>query len=106
MSSNGEDRSSLPEAHRGNHLVLAIWAVALFTAFLFGSTIVSLVFTRQAYEGTRSQVEAIRELNESVLEVRKSLAELSSTLKDAQEPERDVDNENLIQRSHLGDENV
>lgn len=110
MSSTWEDRSSSPanaaEAHRGKHLLLAIWALALFTAFLFGSTIVNLVFTKQAYEGARGQIEAMRTLNESMMEVRKSLAELVTSIKEAQEPERDADDDSMFHRSRLGDEKI
>jgi hypothetical protein len=87
-------------------MVLAIWALTIFAAFLFGSTVVNLVITRQAYEGTKSQIEAIRALNDSMREVRKSIAEFSGLFQEAQEMEHGTDEAAPFQRSELGDEKV
>lgn len=97
---------STEKAESGKNLVLAIWALALFTAFLFGSTIVNVILTKQAYEGTKSQIEAIRALNDSMLEVRKSLAEFSGAFQEAQEMDHGADDTSLFQKPYLGDEKV
>ncbi len=100
------DCGSTGEAKGRSNLVLAIWALTLFTAFLFGTTIVNVVITRQAYEGTKDQIEAIRALNDSMLEVRKSIAEFSGVLQEAQEMEQGAEESTTFQRSFLGDEKV
>jgi hypothetical protein len=100
------DSAGVSKAERRSGLVLAIWALTIFTAFLFGSTVVNVVITRQAYEGTLSQIEAIRALNDSMLEVRKSIAEFSGFLQEAQEMEHGADNGGPFQRSFMGDEKV
>lgn len=90
----------------GSHLVLAIWALAILTAFLFGSTIANLIITKRTYEGAKSQIMATKLLNESMIEVRKSVAELSAALRDAQEAERGGDDEGANERSCLGEERI
>jgi hypothetical protein len=94
------------ESGNGRNLVLAVWALALFAAFLFGSTIANIVTVRQTYEGTKRQTEAIRALNSSMLEVRKSIADLSGLFQEGQEMEHGVENGSPFQRSFLGDEKV
>jgi hypothetical protein len=94
------------EKGNGGNMVLAIWALTLFTAFLFGLTIVNVIITRQSYDVARSQTEAIKGLNESMMEVRKSLAEFSGVLQDAHETEHGFEDNNPFQRSFLGDEKV
>jgi hypothetical protein len=93
-------------AGRERHLVTGIWALAVFTAFLFGSTIVHMVIMKRAYEGTKAQIEAIRSLNESVKEIRKSIAELSAIIRDAQEGEREQQEQEPLQTPYLGDGKV
>lgn len=87
-------------------MVLAIWALTLFTAFLFGLSIVNVIITRQAYDVAKSQIEAVRKLNESMMEVRKSLVEFSGLLQDGRETEQGFEENKPLQRSHPGDEKV
>lgn len=89
-----------------DHLVLAIWALTVLTAFLFGSTIGNLIITKRIYEGAKSQIAATKLLNESMIEVRKSVAELSAVLRDAQDIERDGDDEGANEKSLLGEERI
>lgn len=91
---------------KGRNQVLAIWALALFTAFLFGCTIANVIITRQAYQGAKSQTEAIRALNDSMLEIRKTIAEFSGLFQEAQEFDRWADDGSSMQKPFLGDEKV
>ncbi|MBN1103805.1 MAG: hypothetical protein JXL84_10365 [Deltaproteobacteria bacterium] len=91
---------------RERHLVTGVWALAVFTAFLFGSTSVHVVITMRAYEGTKAQIEAIRSLNESVKEIRKSVTELSTIIRDTQEGERGEEEQGPLQTPYLGNGKV
>lgn len=87
-------------------MVLAIWVFTLFAAFLFGSTIVNVIITRQVYDISKRQIETLRELNESMKEVQRSLAEFSGILQDGRETEQGFEEHNPFQKSYLGDEKV
>jgi biopolymer transport protein ExbB/TolQ len=110
----GRDAGEADDARRGGsgsagrerHMVIGIWALAVFTAFLFGSTIVHVIIMKRAYEGTKAQIEAIRSLNESVKEIRKSISELSAIIREAQEAEREEQEQEPLQIPYLGDGKV
>jgi hypothetical protein len=89
-------------ARRQAHLTFAIWALAVFTAFLFGATIVNIVVTRQAYDAATNQLETLNALNESMKEVQRSVAELTLTIREAQEQPREEEEEEPYQRPYLG----
>lgn len=91
---------------RKGHLTLAVWALVVFTAFLFGATIVSVVMTRQAHEAARTQMETLKALNESMREVQRSLAELTQAIREAQEQPREEEEENSYRSPSLGDGRV
>ncbi|RJR31759.1 MAG: hypothetical protein C4576_31505, partial [Desulfobacteraceae bacterium] len=78
----------------------------LFAAFLFGSTIVNVIITRQVFDNSKRQLQAVKELNESMMEIRKSLAEFSAFLQDARETEHGFEESSPFQKSFLGDEKV
>ena len=80
------------DRHHSN-MVIAIWILAVFTAFLFGSTIVNIVVTKWSYERSKRQVEAISTLAESVKEVQKSIAELSRLIKELPEMQQQEEEE-------------
>ncbi|RJR41595.1 MAG: hypothetical protein C4576_17515, partial [Desulfobacteraceae bacterium] len=48
------------EKGKGGNLVLAIWALTLFAAFLFGSTIVNVIITRQVFDNSKRQLQAVK----------------------------------------------
>ena len=98
--------SAVREKGRGGNMVLAIWVFTLFAAFLFGSTIVNVIITRQVYDISKRQIETLRELNESMKEVRRSLAEFSGILQDGRETEQGFEENTPFQKSYLGDEKV
>ena len=85
---------------RRGRLTLAVWALAVFTAFLFGATIVNVVLTRQAYDAARNQMETLRVLNESVKEVQRSVAELTQAIREAQEQPREEEEEDPNRRPY------
>lgn len=101
----GRERA-VREKEKGGNMVLAIWALTLFAAFLFGSTIVNVIITRQVFDNSERQIQAVKELNESMMEIRKSLAEFSAFLQDARETEHSFEESNPFQKSFLGDEKV
>lgn len=103
--SGGQGRSA-GNTGNGRGLVLAIWLLAVFTAFLFGSTIVNVVVSRKAYLGSERQVEAIKTLNDSMLELRKSIAEFSTLFQEAQEMDRGSDDGSFFQNSYVEEEKV
>ncbi|MEW6666028.1 MAG: hypothetical protein AB1512_12505 [Thermodesulfobacteriota bacterium] len=91
---------------RQGQLILAIWALVVFTAFLFGSTLVNIVVTRQAYEAARSQMETLSTLNESMREVQRSMAELAQAIRDAQEQPGEEEEEDPHRIPYLGNGRV
>jgi hypothetical protein len=97
-ASGNSSRSS----HQG-HITLAVWALAVFAAFLFGSTIVNIVVTRQAYDAAMNQMEKLSALNQSVKEVQRSVTELTLAIRDAQEQPRDEEEEDPYRIPYLGD---
>lgn len=88
---------------RGGHLTLAVWALVVLIAFLFGSTIVNVVLTRQAYDASRNQAETLMALNASVKEVRRSMEELVRAIREAQEQPREDEEEDSYRRPYGGD---
>ncbi len=100
-ASGNSSRSS----HQG-HLTLAVWALVVLTAFLFGSTIVNIVVTRQAYDAARNQMETLSALNESMKEVQRSMAELAQAIRDAQEQPREEEEEDPYRIPNLGNGRV
>lgn len=103
--SSGMEGKEMSERN-GSHLVLPIWVLTVLVAFLFGSTLANIIIAKQAHEGARVQTETIRALNESVVEVRRSIAELTALLQDAQDPEREMDEDNAYHRTRLGGERI
>ena len=88
------------------YITLAVWALVVFTAFLFGSTIVNIVVTRQAYDAAMNQMETLSALNESMKEVQRSMAELTQAIRDAQEQPREEEEEDPYPIPYLGDGKV
>jgi len=78
----------------------------VFTAFLFGSTIVSVVLTTQARDAARTQTESLKALNESMREVQRSLSDLTRAILEAQEQPREEEEENSYRSPSLGDGRV
>lgn len=97
---------NLSRSGRQGHLTVAIWALVVFAAFLFGSTIVNIVVTRQAYETARNQMKTLGALNESMKEVQRSMAELTQAIREAQEQPREEEEEDPYQRPYLGNGRV
>lgn len=112
MSANSGERArqeseTMEKRPHQAHLTTAVWALAVFTAFLFGSTLVNIHVTQRACEVARSQIDAIKILSASMKEVQKSMVGLSKAIQEAQESAREEEQEAPYSQSpSLGDERI